>query len=548
MINILRNPNSVLIQTENKTDNAINKKNNWVSEDIKLRCELLGDNLDLKLEAPKSSVMRIGLRWDLKISGDIKILGDTWERAYGDLEWRGIMSERVLPWYAMIANGDKTFGVGVKTLPNANCFWQIDNNGIWLWLDVRNGGSGVKLGNRKLDVASVVQIKNSSNEDSFQTTSRFCKMMCDKPLLPDHPVYGGNNWYYAYGKSSTQEILNDSKLVKSWAEGIENKPYMIIDACWQKSIDETGSVIAGGPWNETNKDFPDMPKLVNDMKEIGVRPGIWLRPLAASSAISKDLLLPEKHADANTDDFTRLLTYDPSNPEVLEQIEQDVKGLVDWGFELIKHDFSTIDLFGRFATAGADLTNSNWHFQDQSKTTAEIVIGLYKAIRKGAGNAIIIGCNTLSHLSAGIFEIQRTGEDTSGLAWEQTRRFGVNNLAFRMPQHNAFYAIDGDCIGLTKHIDWELNKQWMELLAKSGTPFFISANPNAVGEEQKIAIKEAFKISSQAQPIGIPKEWEYTTCPNKWTLLNKDTEFDWTNREKATFMETFYGTEELSTE
>ena len=36
----------------------------------------------------------------------------------------------------------------------------------------------------------------------------------------------------------------------------------------------------------------------------------------------------------------------------------------------------------------------------------------------------------------------RTGDDTSGRIWERTRRMGVNTLAFRLPQHNAFYHID----------------------------------------------------------------------------------------------------------
>ncbi len=547
MINILQKADSVLIQKENSLmQNAVEGLNSWELDDIKLEYLLSKNELNLNVTAPKSPIMRIGIRWEMKLPSSIKILGDAWERAYGDLEWRGIIPERIMPWYVMISSDNNTNGLGVKTSPKALCFWQIDNNGIWLWLDVRNGGLGVNLGKRKLDVATVIQTSNKEKENSFDTTCRFCRMMCDKPRLPNHPGYGGNNWYYAYGKSSTAEILNDSKLVKSLAPENDNAPYMIIDACWQKSIEETGSVAAGAPWNETNSDFPNMPKLVKDMKKIGVRPGIWCRPLAANYATSKDLLLPEKHAAECNDEFTRLLTYDPSIPEVLNQIENDMKNFVNWGFELIKHDFSTIDLFGRYATAGAELTNNNWHFYDKSKTTAEIITNLYKTIRNGAGDAVIIGCNTISHLSAGFFEIQRTGEDTSGKVWEQTRFFGVNNLAFRMPQHNAFYAIDGDCVGLTKNISWQLNKQWMQLLSESGTPFFISANPNAVGKEQEKAIKKAFKIASSSQPIGIPNDWMSSTCPAQWTLLNKNIDFDWNNRKLPTFMEKMFGTDEVS--
>ena len=33
--------------------------------------------------------------------------------------------------------------------------------------------------------------------------------MCDDGALPEKPIYGGNNWYYAYGNSSDEEILRE---------------------------------------------------------------------------------------------------------------------------------------------------------------------------------------------------------------------------------------------------------------------------------------------------------------------------------------------------
>ena len=67
-----------------------------------------------------------------------------------------------------------------------------------------------------------------------------------------------------------------------------------------------------------------------------------------------------------------------------------------------------------------------------------------------AGDKIaIIGCNTVSHLTAGLFEVYRSGDDTSGREWERTVKMGVNTLAFRLPQHNKMYCVDGDCVGIT---------------------------------------------------------------------------------------------------
>ena len=116
----------------------------------------------------------------------------------------------------------------------------------------------------------------------------------------------------------------------------------------------------------------------------------------------------------------------------------------------------------------------------------------------------LIGCNTFSHLSAGIFELNRIGDDTSGNEWSRTLKMGVNTLGFRLPQHNTFYAADGDCVGLTTRIPWEKNKQWLRLLAESSAPLFISAQPEALGEEQKQYIREAFKAAAKVQPLAEP--------------------------------------------
>ena len=98
---------------------------------------------------------------------------------------------------------------------------------------------------------------------------------------------------------------------------------------------------------------------------------------------------------------------------------------------------------------------------------------------------LILGCNTVGHLGAGLMHLQRTGDDTSGLMWERTLRFGVNTLAFRMPQHRAFFDIDADCIGISGRIDWQYNRQWGELLAGSGTSLFYSLKPDTLPPEQE---------------------------------------------------------------
>ena len=151
---------------------------------------------------------------------------------------------------------------------------------------------------------------------------------------------------------------------------------------------------------------------------------------------------------------------------------------------------------------------------------------------------LTIGCNTFSHLSAGIFEIQRTGDDTSGHQWERTRRMGPNTLAFRMPQHGAFYAADADCVGLTNKVPWHLNRQWLDVLGNSGTVALVSADPEALGEEQKAAIRDAFRVASKAHAPSRPLDWLHTNTPSLWQEAGGTVkEYDWVDADRLESME-----------
>jgi alpha-galactosidase len=173
------------------------------------------------------------------------------------------------------------------------------------------------------------------------------------------------------------------------------------------------------------------------------------------------------------------------------------------------------------------MTAANWRMNDPSKTNAEIILNFYKTIREAAGETCLIGCNTISHLSAGLFELNRIGDDTSGNERARTLKMGVNTLAFRGLHHGTFYAADGDCVGLSRQVPWEKNRNWMNLVAKSGTPLFISAQPEATGTQQKAAIRESFRFASQNLPVSEPLDWLESAVPKKWKLNGSVESFEW---------------------
>jgi alpha-galactosidase len=230
------------------------------------------------------------------------------------------------------------------------------------------------------------------------------------------------------------------------------------------------------------------------------------------------------------------LAYDPTIPEALEEILASVRTAVNWRYELIKHDYSTYEILGRWGfEMGAQPTLQGWSFSDRSQTNAEIIANLYRSLRDAAGEStIILGCNTVGHLAAGYFEAQRIGDDNSGLIWERTRKMGVNTLAHRMSQHLTFSFVDADCVAITKDVDWKFTGQWLDLVARSGTALFVSAQQEAVGPDQKAALREAFLVVAASR--GVAEDWLNNTTPQKWRLGSGESverQYDWCGTEGA---------------
>ena len=213
---------------------------------------------------------------------------------------------------------------------------------------------------------------------------------------------------------------------------------------------------------------------------------------------------------------------------MLALVRADMARCAEWGYEMVKHDFTTFDILGRWGfEMHDDVTVGAWSFADRSRTTAQIIRTLYETIHAALGDSLIIGCNTIGHLIAGHAHLQRTGDDTSGREWARTLKMCVNTLAFRMPQHDAFFAVDADCVGLTNDVPWDKNAQWLDLLSRSGTPLFVSADPSALGSEQCEALREAFSRAAVLWDVAEPLDWQTTLTPAAWRTAEGERRYEW---------------------
>lgn len=518
-VDVTQPPNTVEVVLADKTVTLVSDKTGqWGGAGVEVNL-LSNPAGGVSLKAPGVPVKKIHLHWTATFDPNAVFLGDTWERAYGDLQWRPLSQTGPMPWYFLVSDGTTTHGYGVMTGPAALCCWKVNTNGIDLWADVRSGGVGVELGNRTLSVCTITARQGEAGETAFAAARAFCRQMCPQPRVVRQPVYGFNDWYCAYGANTAAGFLKDAAFTAALSPTKENQPYMVIDDGWQANRQDGKD--PGNPWKNTNDKFGStMPAVAQAIKAMHARPGLWYRPLQAWPA-----------CPANWRLAGRKETLDPSNPEVLKDIAENVARFRGWGYEMIKHDFSTFEICGRWGNRmGDEMTADGWAFADRSRTTAEIILNFYRTLRQAAGDQVLLnGCNTVSHLAAGIFDLARIGDDTSGTEWDRTRKMGVNCLAFRAAQNGAFYLVDADCAGLAKTnaVPWDKNRQWLDLLARSGTPLFVSWPERLVGPEQTQALRAALANAAREQPLGEPLDWMKTRTPTLWKLDGQAVTFKW---------------------
>lgn len=472
-------------------------------------------------------VSAVMLRWRRSIPGGIVVLGDAWERSYGDLQWRGMQPERTLPWVALWYHAESatTTGVGVEVRGGAFACWTIDPEGFSLWLDLRCGGVAVRPGDRVIDAAVIRSVRGTASP--FAVQQDLYSVLCTDPL-PTGPLVGANNWYYAYGRGfDAAAVLRDAQTVSELVGAHPVQPFAVVDDGWSVDGTADGRPGSGGPWDTARPaGFPaGMRDTAQAVAELGVRPGIWFRPLLSRvQPGSGELTRPRPEGRGGH-------VLDVSSSVTRQTVAEDIARFVEWGYELVKHDFSTFDLLGQWGVGmGAFPGRDGWSLTDPTVATAEALVGFYRAIREAAGNAVVLGCNVVGHLAAGLVHGQRVGDDTSGRIWSRTRRTGVNALGFRLAQHRRLFTVDADCVPSTPQTPWTHNRQWLDLVSRSGTAVFVSVDPStrtdAVDAELSTALRRALDGGDDG---GVePLDWLHTTTPTRWRTGDADLTYRWT--------------------
>lgn len=513
-IDLCRQPDSVLFQYE---DSGVRFEEPDGREEQSARLEYrLEDGAGVVVLYPSERpYKRVKLRFRGDLSDSLMMMGDAYERTVGQTAWSGITPHLEMPWYFYLYDGEALHGFGVRTGPSCVATFECDPYGITLWLDVRNGGGGVAL-REPLRAAEVVCRRGTPGEIPYFAAREFCRMMCPRPNLPKEPVFGVNNWYWAYGNITHASVMEETDALMEMTEGAACRPYMTIDDGWQRHrfTSRTG-VYNGGPWDAVNEGFSSMRETAEAIHEKGARAGIWFRPLQTCVRVPREAEGPKP---CRGDGFY----LDPSHPFTKEQVSRDTAMIRSWGYDLIKHDFSTFDTTDTYPYADGD-----WHFYDRTRTNAEILRDFYRTVEEAAGGAVVIGCNTVNHLVAGIHAVQRSGGDTSGRNFEVTRRDGGASL-MRLPQNGTFFAADPDCAAFTAQVDHGLNLDFLEACAISGAVTLASVTPHTLRPAEMKRIREIFSIASRGGLGAYPTDWLGHNVPSRFeTPDGRRFDFNW---------------------
>jgi alpha-galactosidase len=109
---------------------------------------------------------------------------------------------------------------------------------------------------------------------------------------------------------------------------------------------------------------------------------------------------------------------------------------------------------------------------------------------------------------------------------------GINALAYRLAQDGTFFVCDPDCAAHTERTPWKLDNQFLDLVARSGTALFISADPNKIGPEQKQAFHRAMQTALSGSEAGgcEPLDWLHNTTPEKWRFGMQQIRYTWSEQ------------------
>ncbi len=238
------------------------------------------------------------------------------------------------------------------------------------------------------------------------------------PIFGLEPPQGWCSWYCFGPGVTAAEVMSNLEFI---AEEIPSLRYIQIDDGYQAAM---------GDWLETGQAFGgDVRAVLRQIKERGFEPAIWVAPFIAEGGSKVFQKHPEwfmagpdgKPLAANQVTFGGWrhgpwYALDGSNPEVQRHLEMVFRTMrEEWGVTYFKLD---ANFWGTMPQGG---------LHDAKATRIEAYRRGMEAIRRGAGDGFLLGCNHPLWPSLGLIHGSRSSSDIS-LSWSRVKRVARENL------------------------------------------------------------------------------------------------------------------------
>jgi alpha-galactosidase len=249
---------------------------------------------------------------------------------------------------------------------------------------------------------------------------------------------GWCSWYYYYEHVTAQDIYTNLDFIAAYLPRLK---YIQIDDGYQPWM---------GDWLEPGNSFGgNVREVIERIRQRGFEPAIWLAPYVASPESKlfqshPDWFIQDQQGKPLRSDTVSFggwrqgpwYCLDGTNPGAQKYLEQVFRTMREiWGCTYFKLD---ANFWG--AIQGG-------RFHDPNATRVEAYRRGMEAIRQGAGNAFILGCNHPLWPSFGLIDGSRSSMDIDR-SWKTFATVGKQSLR-RNWQNSRLWWNDPDCVLLT---------------------------------------------------------------------------------------------------
>lgn len=299
---------------------------------------------------------------------------------------------------------------------------------------------------------------------------------------------GWCSWQYYCREITVEEILANAEWLSNLPEEYDLKLIQIDDG-WQEDMRN---------WNGVRDRFScGMKKLAENIKEMGLIPGIWICPHGQDNKqVAEDAgcFMIKTDGSPLCSTFGGKYTIDPTHKKAESYLKKLMSKVTeDWGYKYIKWDgiksvaanYGVHEIYNKFAE----------HFSTATLSGDEGFRILLETVKNScAPGTFIGGCGILAEESAGLCHSQRTGDDVDN-EWNKGFLNAVEATMNGYYLHNICWHSDPDYCMLRSPLSYEMAQAWATLLGITGQMLLFSDRMPDLGEKRVQLLKKITPVA-----------------------------------------------------